>query len=67
MKAFIENPRRVLSRERLLDLASARDGEPFDRAVDVRITRIRKKIEPEPSRPTVIRTVRGVGYMYSPD
>ncbi len=67
LKAFIENPRRVLSRERLLDLASARDGEPFDRAVDVRITRIRKKIEPDPSRPTVIRTVRGVGYMYSPD
>ncbi|WAP70673.1 response regulator [Jiella pelagia] len=67
LKAFVENPRRVLSRERLLDLASARDGEPFDRAIDVRITRIRKKIEPDPARPTVIRTVRGVGYMFSPD
>ncbi|MCE7030316.1 response regulator [Jiella sp. CBK1P-4] len=67
LKAFVENPRRVLSRERLLDLASARDSEPFDRAVDVRITRIRKKIEPDPARPTVIRTVRGVGYMFSPD
>ncbi|TFF25712.1 response regulator [Jiella endophytica] len=67
LKAFAENPRRVLSRERLLDLASARDTEPFDRAVDVRITRIRKKIEPDPARPTVIRTVRGAGYMFSPD
>ena len=67
LKAFAENPRRVLSRERLLDLASARDTEPFDRAVDVRITRIRKKIEPDPGRPTVIRTVRGAGYMFSPD
>lgn len=67
LKAFVENPRRVLSRERLLDLASARDGEPFDRAIDVRITRIRKKVEPDPARPTVIRTVRGVGYMFSPD
>ncbi|WP_083594218.1 response regulator [Aurantimonas sp. 22II-16-19i] len=67
LKAFAENPRRVLSRERLLDLASARDSEPFDRAVDVRITRIRKKIEPDPARPTVIRTVRGAGYMFSPD
>ena len=44
-----------------------RDGEPFDRAIDVRITRIRKKVEPDPARPTVIRTVRGVGYMFSPD
>ncbi|MBP0617181.1 response regulator [Jiella mangrovi] len=67
LKAFAENPRRVLSRERLLDLASARDSEPFDRAVDVRITRIRKKIEPDPSRPSVIRTVRGAGYIFSPD
>jgi len=67
LKAFSENPRRVLSRERLLDLASARDSEPFDRAVDVRITRIRKKIEPDPAHPTVIRTVRGSGYIFSPD
>ncbi|MBO0663691.1 response regulator [Jiella sp. MQZ9-1] len=67
LKAFAENPRRVMSRERLLDLASARDNEPFDRAVDVRITRIRKKIEPDPARPTVIRTVRGVGYIFSPE
>jgi DNA-binding response OmpR family regulator len=67
LKAFAENPRRVLSRERLLDLAEARDREAFDRAIDVRITRIRRKIEPDPTHPSVIRTVRGAGYVYSPD
>jgi two-component system, OmpR family, response regulator len=67
LKAFAENPKRVLSRERLLDLAEARDREAFDRAIDVRITRIRRKIEPDPAHPTVIRTVRGAGYLFSPD
>jgi DNA-binding response OmpR family regulator len=67
LKAFAENPKRVLSRERLLDLAEARDREAFDRAIDVRITRIRRKIEPDPAHPTVIRTVRGSGYLFSPD
>jgi DNA-binding response OmpR family regulator len=67
LKAFADNPKRVLSRERLLDLANARDREAFDRAIDVRITRIRKKIEPDPARPSVIRTVRGAGYLFSPD
>lgn len=66
LKAFAENPRRVLSRERLLDLAQARDTEAFDRAIDVRITRIRRKIEPEPSRPQIIKTVRGGGYVFTP-
>ena len=50
-----------------LDLASARDSDPFDRAVDVRITRIRRKIEPDPAHPTVIKTVRGAGYIFSPE
>jgi DNA-binding response OmpR family regulator len=67
LKAFAANPKRVLSRERLLDLAEARDREAFDRAIDVRITRIRRKIEPDPSHPSVIRTVRGAGYLFSPD
>jgi DNA-binding response OmpR family regulator len=67
LKAFAENPRRVLSRERLLDLANARDREAFDRAIDVRITRIRRKIEPDPAHPSVIRTIRGAGYLFSPD
>jgi len=67
LKAFAENPKRVLSRERLLDLAEARDREAFDRAIDVRITRIRRKIEPDPAHPSIIRTVRGAGYLFSPD
>ncbi|MDB5589637.1 response regulator [Enterovirga sp.] len=67
LKAFADHPQRVLSRERLLDLASARDDDAFDRAIDVRITRIRRKIEPNPSQPTIIQTVRGAGYLFSPD
>lgn len=67
LKAFAEHPGRVLTRERLLDLASARDDEAFDRAIDVRITRIRRKIEPNPGQPTIIQTIRGAGYLFSPD
>lgn len=67
LKAFAENPKRVLTRERLLDLANARDPDAFDRAIDIRITRIRRKIEPDPAHPNVIRTVRGAGYVFSPD
>ncbi len=66
LKVFAANPKRVLSRERLLDLANARDAEAFDRAIDLRIMRIRRKIEPDPSHPSVIRTVRGGGYLFSP-
>lgn len=66
LKVFAANPKRVLSRERLLELANARDAEAFDRAVDLRIMRIRRKIEPDPARPSVIRTIRGGGYVFSP-
>ena len=67
LKAFAENPKRVMSRERLLDLANARDPDAFDRAIDVRITRIRRKVEPDPEHPRIIRTVRGAGYVFSPE
>ncbi|MDP4022095.1 response regulator [Methylobacterium sp. NEAU 140] len=67
LKAFADHPRRALSRERLLDLADARDPDAFDRAIDVRINRIRKKIEPDPANPRFIRTVRGLGYVFRPD
>jgi len=66
LKVFAANPKRVLSRERLLELANARDSEAFDRAVDLRIMRIRRKIEPDPTKPAVIRTIRGGGYLFSP-
>jgi two-component system, OmpR family, response regulator len=66
LKVFAANPKRVLSRDRLLELANARDAEAFDRAIDIRIMRIRRKIEPDPTHPSVIRTVRGGGYLFSP-
>ena len=66
LKIFAENPNRPLSRDWLLETTSHRSRDPFDRAIDLRITRIRRKIEPSPDKPTVIRTVRGVGYMFVP-
>jgi two-component system OmpR family response regulator len=66
LKAFAANPKRVLSRERLLELANARNAEAFDRAIDIRIMRLRRKIEPDPAHPTVIRTIRGGGYLFTP-
>lgn len=67
LRAFSEHPNKVLSRERLLDLAHNRGREPFDRSIDIRITRIRRKIEIDSRRPRVIRTVRGAGYMFVPE
>ena len=67
LRTFAENPRRVLSRDQLLDLAHNKEMEAFDRSIDTRITRIRRKIEPDPGKPDCIRTVRGAGYVYNPD
>jgi DNA-binding response OmpR family regulator len=66
LRIFAENPNRPLSRDWLLETTSHRTRDPFDRAIDLRITRIRRKIEPQPEKPTIIRTVRGVGYMFVP-
>jgi len=66
LKVFTQNPNRVLTRDRLLDLAHARDNDPFDRSIDVRVTRLRKKIESDPAKPQAIKTVRGVGYLFVP-
>lgn len=66
LAAFAERPGRVLSREQLLDLAHDKDSDPFDRSIDVRITRIRRKIEADPAHPRIIRTVRGAGYVFRP-
>jgi two-component system, OmpR family, response regulator len=64
LNAFAENPNRVLTRDRLLDLAHHRGSEPFDRSIDIRIARLRRKIEPDPSKPQVIKTIHGSGYMF---
>src|SRR5947209_4982506 len=66
LQAFAANPNRVLTRDRLLDLAHRGDSDPFDRSIDIRVTRIRKKIEADPANPVVIKTVRGAGYMFVP-
>lgn len=66
LKAFADHPNRVLSRDQLLNLAHNRDWEPFDRSIDIRIARIRRKVEPDPGRPQVIKTVRGAGYVFVP-
>jgi two-component system phosphate regulon response regulator OmpR len=66
LKAFVEHPNQVLSRDRLLTLTRNREWEPFDRSIDIRIARLRRKIEDDPENPKVIRTVRGAGYMFVP-
>ena len=65
LKVFAEHRGRILNRDQLLELAHDRGWEPFDRSIDIRISRLRKKIEADASKPEVIKTVRGVGYIYS--
>ncbi|MGI9419159.1 MAG: response regulator [Geminicoccaceae bacterium] len=66
LKAFVERPKRVLSREQLLELAHSKHWGAFDRSIDIRIARLRRKVERDPSKPQVIKTVRGAGYVYEP-
>ena len=66
LKAFAEHPNRVLNRDQLLELAHHRSWEPFDRSIDIRIARLRRKIERNPAKPQVIKTVRGTGYVFEP-
>jgi two-component system, OmpR family, response regulator len=64
--AFAEHPQRVLNRDQLLDLARGRSAVPFDRSIDVQVSRLRRKIEPNPGEPTLIKTVRSGGYIFTP-
>jgi two-component system OmpR family response regulator len=64
--ALAEHPQRVLSRDQLLELARNRLSDAFDRSVDVQISRLRRKIEPDEASPAIIKTVRGAGYMFVP-
>lgn len=66
LQVFADNPNRVLTRDRLLDLANRSDRDPFDRSIDIRVTRLRRKVEADPAKPAAIRTVRGSGYMFVP-
>lgn len=67
LQVFAEHPDRALSRDMIVDLVKGYDRSPFDRSVDVRVTRLRQKIEADPKQPQFIRTVWGVGYMFTPD
>ena len=63
-RAFAESPHKLLHRDQLLNLRYRRDRDLFDRSIDIRITRLRRKIEVAPSRPQIIKTVRGAGYIF---
>lgn len=66
LAVFVARPNRVLSRDTLIDLLKGYDRDPFDRSIDIRVTRLRRKIEVEPTAPVYIRTVRGEGYLFNP-
>ena len=67
LKALARHPRQALTRDKLAQLARGRDFEPFDRSLDVQISRLRKMIEIDPASPKIIQTVWGVGYVFVPD
>jgi two-component system phosphate regulon response regulator OmpR len=67
LRVFVEHPHRVLSRDNLVEKLKGYSRDVFDRSVDVRVTRLRRKIEADPARPAFIRTVRGEGYLFNPD
>lgn len=64
VEAFARNAGRVLSRDELLDRAPPRGDEPFDRSIDSRVTRLRRRLEDDPARPALVKTVRGAGYLH---
>ncbi|MDA1089579.1 MAG: response regulator [Proteobacteria bacterium] len=66
LTAFVTHPGRVLSRDQLLDLARGREAQPFDRSIDIQVSRLRHKIEDDPKIPVLIKTVRSGGYMFTP-
>ncbi|MGH8687969.1 MAG: response regulator [Burkholderiales bacterium] len=66
LRVFVERPNQVLSRDQLLTHTRNREWEPFDRSIDIRIARLRKKIEADPGNPRVLKTVRGSGYIFIP-
>ncbi len=66
LKVFVEHPNRALSRDQIMDWLKGFERDPFDRSVDVRVTRLRRKIEDDPAHPAYIRTVWGQGYLFAP-
>lgn len=64
---FVERPQRVLTRNQLIDLARGRDASPFDRSIDIQVSRLRRKIEFDAKAPELIKTVRSSGYVFTPE
>lgn len=67
LATFCEHPQRVLTREQLLDLTRGRAAMPFDRSIDIQVSRLRRKIEDNPKEPLLIQTVRAGGYLFTPE
>jgi DNA-binding response OmpR family regulator len=67
LKLFVSRPARVLSRDAIMDLLKGHEWTPLDRSIDALVGRLRKKIEPDPQHPSLIKTVRGVGYVFAAD
>jgi two-component system, OmpR family, response regulator len=65
LRVFATHPNRVLNRDQLMELLKGREWEAYDRAIDTLIVRLRKKVEADPSQPTLIKTVRGAGYVFA--
>ncbi|MBX2882560.1 MAG: response regulator [Granulosicoccus sp.] len=66
LKLFVKSKGRVLNRDQLMELAADKEWDPFDRSIDIRILRLRRKLELNPTKPEIIRTVRGLGYVFDP-
>jgi two-component system OmpR family response regulator len=67
LRVFCERPRRVLSRDQLINLTRGRAAAPFERTIDILVSRLRQKMERDPGEPTLIQTIRSGGYMFSPE
>ena len=67
LNVLIKHPNRVLSRDFIMECLSGNDRDSFDRSIDVRVTRLRHKIEDDPAKPRFVRTVWGVGYQFTPE
>jgi DNA-binding response OmpR family regulator len=67
LEIFVKRPHRVLSRDNIMDLLKGHDWSPLDRSIDALVGRLRKKIEPDPDHPRLIKTVRGIGYAFTAD
>ena len=67
LEVLVNHPNRVLSRDFIMECLGGNDRDPFDRSIDVRVTRLRHKIEEDPAQPRFVRTVWGIGYQFTPD